>query len=228
MAVLWMHGVPGCGKSVLTSSVIDHMKHFISADEHTAALAYFYFQFSDQDTSTVNSMLRSLISQLSSWKGSPPTELEKYASKYFQKISNHDQSRCRATCRDDVSQPSTRELISILRDIAKELDEVFLVLDGLDECVDHDELHGMIDEMLEWDVGRLHILLTSRFDPGLVTLMEARNMPIIEANTQVVDADIQLYIQEQLASHPRLRKWSAKLRAEIHRSLKALEACSAG
>lgn len=217
MGVLWMHGIPGCGKSVLTSSLVDNMRHFISADGRTAAMAYFYFQFSDEDNSTVDLMLRSLISQLSFWKGSPPTTLEDYASRHFGK--SRYPNRRGVNCKDGISQPSLNELIDILHGITKELGEVFLVIDGLDECAEQDGLHAMVDTMLGWDVKCLHVFLTSRFDNNLYTMMEARNIPIVEVKGQAVDEDIQLFIQEQLASHPRLRKWPPKSRAEIQSSL---------
>lgn len=217
MVVLWMHGIPGCGKSVLTSSLVDYLRCFISAEGRSAALAYFYFQFSDKDTSTVDLMLRSLISQLSSWKGSPPTTLEDYASRHF-RDSRYPNKRG-VTYKDGISQPSTSELSGILHGIARELGEVFLVIDGLDECEDQDGLISVVDEILGWNAGHLHIFLTSRFDHDLQTMMEARNMPIVEAQIQIVDEDIQLFIQEQLASHPKLRRRPPKSRAEIQGSL---------
>lgn len=50
-------------------------------------------------------------------------------------------------------------------------------------------------------------------------MMEERNVPTIQVSENVVDRDIQLFIQDQLASHPRLRKWPAKSRLEIQESL---------
>lgn len=145
MSVLWMHGIPGCGKSVLTSSVIDYIRQFNSTKGHGSALAYYYFQFSHKDTSTMDLMLRSLIYQLSYWKDSPPTALSEFASQHFWNTRYHNKGV--TIYRDGVSQPSTSELVSILRGITAELDEVFLILDGLDECVDHHDLLGMIEDM---------------------------------------------------------------------------------
>lgn len=215
MAILWMHGIPGCGKSVLTSSLVDYMRYFVSTGGRTAALAYFYFQFSDKDTSTVDMMLRSLISQLSSWKRSPPKTLEYHASLHFRGSRYYP----RINYKDGVSRPSTNELIGILHDITKELGEAFLVIDGLDECADQESLLDTVKTILEWNVECLHIIFIGRFDHELDTTMKARNVPVVEVKIQVVDKDIQLFIQERLASHPKLHKWPPKSRAEIQRSL---------
>lgn len=217
MSVLWMHGIPGCGKSVLTSSVIDHLRQFTSTKRHVSALGYYYFQFSHKDTSTMDLMLRSLIYQLSYWKGSPPTELAGIATRHFSHTRYHDKSG--AIYKEGVSQPSTSELVSILRGITEELDEVFLVLDGLDECVDQEDLLGMVDEVLRWNVEGLHIFLTGRFDQNLGTTVEAMNVPTVQVNEQAVKRDIELFVEEQLTTHPRLRKWSPKLRDQIRGSL---------
>lgn len=217
MSVLWIHGIPGCGKTVLTSSVIDHVQQFISTRRHASALAFYYFQFSHKDTSTMDLMLRSLIYQISYWKGSSPTALAEFASEHFRHTRRHHKSG--VIYRDGVSQPSTSELISILRGITEEVDEVFLFLDGLDECVDQHDLLEMVDQMLRWNVERLHIFLTGRFDQNLGTTMEVMNVPTVEVNKQVVDRDIELFVKEQLTSHPKLRKWSPKLRDQIRDSL---------
>lgn len=217
MSVLWMHGIPGCGKSVLTSSVIDYIRQFNSTKGHGSALAYYYFQFSHKDTSTMDLMLRSLIYQLSYWKDSPPTALSDFASQHFGNTRYHNKGA--TIYRDGVSQPSTSELVSILRGIAAELDEVFLILDGLDECVDHHDLLGVFEDMLRWNVERLHVFLTGRFDQNLDTTIKVMNVPIVEVNKHVVDVDIELFVKDQLTSHPKLRKWSPKLRDQIRDSL---------
>jgi hypothetical protein len=57
---LWLHGIPGCGKTVLTSTIIEHFRQ----DTTCQVLLYFYFDSSDTDKRSLNSLLRSLITQL--------------------------------------------------------------------------------------------------------------------------------------------------------------------
>lgn len=40
--LFWLHAIPGAGKTVLTSSVINYLKHDFQSDE--VGLAYFYLR----------------------------------------------------------------------------------------------------------------------------------------------------------------------------------------
>src|SRR5205814_49793 len=62
--VLWIYGKPGAGKTILCSTLIEHVKSLCKGDS-ADRYAYFYFDFSDAQKQTVASMLSSLIAQLS-------------------------------------------------------------------------------------------------------------------------------------------------------------------
>lgn len=217
MTILWMHGIPGCGKTVLTSSVIDHIWESTTARDDESSVAYYYFQFGHQDISIVHSMLRSLISQLSFGKAVAPAALDECALRHFSTEPNGVNASTIYV--EGVSQPTTNDLVSVLRGILAELDDVYLVIDGFDECMDQDDLLHLVDDMLKWNSRNLHVFVTGRYHHELDTILEARKSLIIEMDDHNVDSDIQLFIQQQLASHPKLRKWPPRLRAEIHESL---------
>ncbi|CUS15244.1 unnamed protein product, partial [Tuber aestivum] len=62
-SVLWLHGMPGCGKSVLSATAIEDVRHLCNTnDDH--ALAYFYFTFSDSEKQNLLNLLLSIIGQL--------------------------------------------------------------------------------------------------------------------------------------------------------------------
>lgn len=56
---LWLYGLPGCGKTVLSSTIIE------SPSESRVCL-YFYFTFQEQEKLSLDSMLRALLWQLCS------------------------------------------------------------------------------------------------------------------------------------------------------------------
>lgn len=56
---LWLSGIPGCGKTVLSSAIIEKLEMDSS---HT--VLYFFFDFSDAEKRSLEGMLRSLINQL--------------------------------------------------------------------------------------------------------------------------------------------------------------------
>ncbi|KAH8759189.1 hypothetical protein BGZ57DRAFT_801794 [Hyaloscypha finlandica] len=60
-AMLWIHGPPGVGKSVLSSFIIRHLK------QHNMPCQFFFFRHSDLSKRRFNSLLRSLAYQLSAY-----------------------------------------------------------------------------------------------------------------------------------------------------------------
>ncbi|PWW73241.1 ankyrin, partial [Tuber magnatum] len=61
--VLWLYGIPGCGKSVLSATAIEDVQRLCrGSNDH--ALAYFYFTFSDPEKQNLVNMLLSIIGQL--------------------------------------------------------------------------------------------------------------------------------------------------------------------
>ncbi|KAI1775498.1 ankyrin repeat-containing domain protein [Hypoxylon cercidicola] len=217
-ASFWLHGIPGCGKSVLSSTVIEHVRHHNSFRGRDVAVAYYHFDFSDEVISTSGLMLRSLISQLSSWNGQPPGALEECAANFFSR-SRHAYSGDLATYHDGIAQPSNEDLIDILRGVAEELEDIILVIDALDECIDQHELLEHLDSMLSWNTKGLRIFLSSRNTPVISSILDSKTTQMVAAESTNVGEDIQTFIQEQLKTHPKLRKWPASLRNEIQDTL---------
>ncbi|KAF2210281.1 hypothetical protein CERZMDRAFT_121889 [Cercospora zeae-maydis SCOH1-5] len=60
---LWMHGKPGCGKTVLCSTAIEDIKEHCQNCPN-AGYAIFYFSFSETQKQQITHLLRSLIVQL--------------------------------------------------------------------------------------------------------------------------------------------------------------------
>ncbi|KAF2475246.1 uncharacterized protein BDR25DRAFT_101097 [Lindgomyces ingoldianus] len=60
---IWLHGIPGCGKTVLSSTLLENLLQH-SADKPGKAVAYFYFYFNDRQKQDPELMVRSLIFQL--------------------------------------------------------------------------------------------------------------------------------------------------------------------
>lgn len=214
---LWIHGIPGCGKTVLTSLVIDHIRQSIVARESNVTLAYYYFNFNNQSTSTVDAMLRSLVAQLSSWKGDPPSALKSCAYDLFATTRYHHNGL--ALYREGIAQPSTADLVGMLTGILRELDQVYLVLDGLDECSDEPELIEVLGDILSLNVNGLHVFLSSRHNQEIRNALELSILYEVEVKTKVVEEDIVQYIRHQLSTHPKLKRWITRFGVKIEDAL---------
>ncbi|KAI1399828.1 ankyrin repeat-containing domain protein [Hypoxylon fuscum] len=218
-STFWLYGIPGCGKSVLSSVVIEHIRQHGSFEDRAVALAYYHFDFSDEVTSRLEPMLRSLISQLSSWHGEPPDSLEKCVTKLLSR--KRYKYKKDVVYREDTAQPSTEDLMNVLHGITEEFDEIVLVIDALDECLDQEELLENLTSILSWNAKCLRVFLSSRNTPGISTALDSKATQKIEAASMNVGEDINRFIQEQLATHPKLRKWPAILRNEIQEILRS-------
>ncbi|KAK4232828.1 putative vegetative incompatibility protein, partial [Achaetomium macrosporum] len=58
---LWLHGLAGCGKTVLISTILDHLQN---ARPDLGICVEFFFDFRDQDKQHLDNLLRSLAFQL--------------------------------------------------------------------------------------------------------------------------------------------------------------------
>ncbi|KAJ5152694.1 uncharacterized protein N7482_009172 [Penicillium canariense] len=58
---LWLYGIPGCGKTVLSASIIDYLNQQLHS---TGVILEFFFDFTDTKKQTLDQLVRSLIGQL--------------------------------------------------------------------------------------------------------------------------------------------------------------------
>ncbi|KAK2601578.1 hypothetical protein QQS21_004896 [Conoideocrella luteorostrata] len=114
---LWLNGIPGCGKTILSSIIIEHIATVLPPNQQ---LLYFYFDFNHTDKQTLDSMLRSLLGQLCSKSGDSSKELD----------SLH------LSCENGYRQPSCESLCETLLRMIEQMEAVWIVLDALDECHD--------------------------------------------------------------------------------------------
>ena len=142
---LWIHGIPGCGKTVLCSTIIEDIITSCRMD-HSIALAYYYFDFNEHTKRTRDGLVRSLVSQLLD------RSLENF--RMMEKIF--------ALCGEGRTEPSTGALTALLKKLIAQRKETYIVLDALDEGVDILAVISLIDEIRGWHDQSLHILVTSR------------------------------------------------------------------
>jgi len=144
---LWLHGIPGCGKTILSSAIIKNLDSILSSQP----LLYFYFDFTDTGKQTFESMIRALISQL-----------------YYKHIeTSQPLDTLFSSCEDGRRQPTCRLLCEAFLHMIEQVKEVWLVLDALDECYTRkgpptEGLLSWIREVLNSEQRNVHLLMISR------------------------------------------------------------------
>ncbi|KAF1955323.1 hypothetical protein CC80DRAFT_91782 [Byssothecium circinans] len=132
---LWLHGIPGCGKTILSSAVLqDVLQH--CQDDSGKAMVYFFFDFNDVQKQDAEMMVRSLLCQLSQRSIQVPASLDTLFS----------------SCESGQRQPSVRALLETLRLMIQELPHAYVVLDALDECAQREELMGVLKTVAGWQL----------------------------------------------------------------------------
>ncbi|KAJ7286590.1 hypothetical protein C8J57DRAFT_1664818 [Mycena rebaudengoi] len=198
---LWIEGNSGTGKSVISSTVIRKLLHDRPPSDHgTAAMGYFYFDFRDDKKQLVDTMLCSLVFQLSGQSLNPYAAL----NSQYEKLSRGQ------------TFPTTQELLNILDELLLEFHRTNIVLDALDECRDTDlpvfvELLSRLRERTE---ASLHLLFTSQ--PREIFTAGFKGVERIVVEPETTQKDIKHFVSDEVRSKLEgLKHWNNwKLRAE--------------
>ena len=163
------------------------------------AVGYFYFDFNDVEKQSSRKAIRSLLFQ------------------FAQQVSDglRDLEHLHKNCGGGQQQPTEEVIISQLRDLMGRIDSKYILLDALDECTDREDLLKFVCDLGDTKLKGLCIMTTSRREREIqeqLGLMADYNINIQSA---VVDEDIRIYVQDRLATDPKLKKWPESVRDEI-------------
>ena len=201
---LWLYGKPGCGKSILATTIIEDVTAYCCLRPETAVV-FFYFEITDNQKRKCGDMIRSLIQQ------------------FF--LSNKDVSQALKSLYSSSAygktQPMLESLISMLREMFRNFTEIFIVLDALDECDEREELLKIIKKIAGWETDGLHILVTIRKDHDMERQMEliCEEKCKVGVQGKAVNDDICTFVQSKIRNN--LKEWQKYpgLQEEIEREL---------
>jgi hypothetical protein len=186
------------------------LKTFCNSNSR-CALEYFYFDFNDAEKQKPTNCISSLIAQLCNQVTDLPGRIEDIHREYNnggQKPAMHD-----------------LKMVLMLFAETKQLDDVFIVIDALDECPKNGdeprrELLELVLEIAGWPALNVHLLAASRPEPDIEEALRPllKIEPISIQGSQVA-SDIKLHITSQLARDSRLRKWPDEIKEEIESAL---------
>jgi GTPase SAR1 family protein len=195
---LWLYGFAGCGKTVLTSSIVEDLYSETSSDISTSSgpiLLYFFFDFREVEKQSLEEMARSLAYQL------------------YNQDKNFQQSldSLLKACDDGYRKPTAEQLLGpIMEHLLAADSKVYVILDALDECtVPRQELLAWIEKVAERTSQKIHLLATSRKEPDIDSVLGRPNLmdQSIAVQTGVVDEDISAYILHRLRTDVGFKRW---------------------
>jgi hypothetical protein len=165
------------------------------------ACAYFFFDGRDgqRGLQLVDSLIRSLIVQFAaSYEGIPATLAKLYQS-----------------CHDGKSQPSMQSLQSVLLTILESFDEIYIVLDALDECTEKKDLLKWIKQITSWKRSKLHLLVTSRLEEDIAMDLRLLDPDHVYIRQDLITPDVERYIDCTLRGENAFNRWNDKIKANI-------------
>lgn len=187
---IWLHGIPGCGKTVLSSTIIAHLDStFMPAQ----VLLYFYFDFNDLDKQTLESMLRSLVNQL--YQRQPDTR-----GLLDQLWKSHNKGH---------QQLSESSLKDVLLAMLSRANSVSIVLDALDESTTRPDLLAWLRDVHEAGPSTCRILVTARREADIESNFQHWMRPASSISIQEgdVDEDIRAYVSHTVRNSKELARW---------------------
>ncbi|KAF8489409.1 hypothetical protein JB92DRAFT_2820030 [Gautieria morchelliformis] len=198
---LWLHGIPGAGKTVLCSTIIEDVSRRCQSDP-SVAFVYFYFDFRSSDTRP-NDALRSSIKQLSLRRAAIPVAL----AKLFE--ANKEGQRA----------PTPEQLMATLKAIIGTFQNVYIIFDALDECPQRDELLTMLREIHGWGLDTIHMLASSRRERDIEETLDTLVSHQIPMDACLVDDDIRTHVCKTLDHDIKFRRCSPEEKQLIESTL---------
>jgi Cdc6-like AAA superfamily ATPase len=195
---LWLHGIPGCGKTILSSTIIKHL-----VDTHPdQLLLYFYFDFTDAGKQTLDNAIRSLISQLYHKR----KDTQKLLDSLF------------SSCDNGRSQPTCESLCKVFLQMINQTEEIYIILDALDECRTRkgplsEGLLAWIQSLSDLKQRNVHLLVTSRPEHDIELVLrklaegEERIVPI---QSDLIEKDIRRYVCTRVREGKGLERWQSR------------------
>ncbi|KIJ16667.1 hypothetical protein PAXINDRAFT_168174, partial [Paxillus involutus ATCC 200175] len=180
---MWISGRPGFGKTVLFSTSVEAVRDHESATGSACCCAYFYFDARKTGGASrrFETLLRSLLDQLCSKQANIPDAMKRL---YGVDDQEHP-------------QPTLAQLKTTLGEVVKDFDEVYILIDALDECDSQAELLGWMKSLQSTTQG-LHLLATSRPERIIEDRMSNFNHVRISLNSELLDDDIRTYVDERV------------------------------
>lgn len=142
------YGIPGCGKSVLVSNVVDQLS--ITTESTSIVVAYYYCDYADKRTldpiNILGTLARSLLQNI--------------------EIPNNVEDLIMKSYCDGARVAEVEEVHRILHESMSAYAEVVLIIDGLDETMEHDQslVHRSLQSLLKDFSGILRVLVSCRED----------------------------------------------------------------
>jgi Cdc6-like AAA superfamily ATPase len=191
---LFCPGIPGTGKTMIASIVVNHLK--TSFPDDRTGIAFLYCIYKRQDNQKAADLLASLLAQLLVRQSIVPNFIREW----------YDQHR-----KGEKPRLSRNEILEALSSITKTYSRTFIIIDALDECkTDHirSELLSQVYKLQEGFDVRLMVT----FRPSIVPI---RLSSVTELEIRAYLEDIEEYLSGRMSELPSVVQDNDMLQCKI-------------
>ncbi|KAN0113190.1 NACHT domain containing protein [Hyaloscypha variabilis] len=178
-SMLWINGIPGAGKSVLASVIIEEIQQ-----KELAPVAFFYCKHQNADKNKFISIIRAVLSQF--------VAQQRHVVPFY-----HDEG----IASGELPLQSMKLCKKLLRYMLQNIPKGFLIIDGIDEC-DVNERKSLLDFLNEiihlcdsTNPGKIRILILSREEPDIKKYLSIGT--VVRLDSQDTLQDIELYVRHR-------------------------------
>ena len=196
---LWVTGIPGAGKTILSSTVVATL--LCQQQGSSSAVVFHYFDFQDTSKQHADSLLRAVLAQLATRNSEALKRLREL----------HD--KCTSS-----REPSSYELLgAVARSLALS-PKTFIVVDAVDECSDWRTALKHLRALSK--LPNVHLVAFSRRETDIERMLQdiAREIALTTAS---IDNDIAMYVKHRMESSDDMVIWTPEDKQRVQDSLTA-------
>jgi hypothetical protein len=197
---LWIHGIPGAGKTVLASYLIGEIKNHCKALSGKRCTHIYYYCYFGHNQDEATPFLRWVINRLCRESDAVPSCI-------------YDMFKHGGT-------PSLIDLMGALElMLSASFDTVYITIDAIDESMPRADLLKLLRDLAtDARFEKIQLLATSRQYLDIERVMEEVSVEVSMSNP-LVDEDIRTYVQSQLHTLPNFKRWPPNLLVEAEQAL---------
>ncbi|TGO69528.1 hypothetical protein BOTNAR_0010g00270 [Botryotinia narcissicola] len=183
---LWIHGIPGAGKTILMASVIREIEQ---TQDPSHGLAMFYCDYKDTQTHDPRTILETLARQLILQHEHAFMQLEAFCEKHHMTESTQGSA-------------TTDDLCEFVVELSRNFSTTSIVVDGLDEIAEDRAEVTRLLKSLNKPSGTIKTLLASRNEVDIRIVLEDYPCVSIAAKS----GDLRLYVHSEIEKRTKLGK----------------------
>ncbi|KAA8573430.1 hypothetical protein EYC84_005016 [Monilinia fructicola] len=194
--ILFCPGIPGAGKTILTSIVVEELTNRFENDK-SIGIAYLYCNFRRKHEQNVDDLVSCLLKQLAQRLPSLPDAVKDLHKRHSYKGTS----------------PSLEDLLQTLQSVTAIYSKVFIFVDALDECQDTTGYEmKFLSQILNLQARcQLSLFATSRHVPEICKKFDPSTWLEIRAS----DEDVERYLDGHMSQISRYVSEKPDLQGEI-------------